>query len=244
MNSEEQNYTIALQEALKSEELRRMQSENRLNEINSMQKDKEPNIIQYQLDLTIELDRIQHLLSGHIIEKDNEGNMFWQEPKDDRLKILSDYGVKVIMNIVAFYLNKNTLLSNYDEETIFWKVRDFGIELADLVFNRYEVFFSYPSPEELFNRYKEDAIKMEITEEELYKKCIQWSREELQSKFRHFPMIVLNLVDSVHSTYLRALNGEERESLRKQWNIHESLNNNPMGNLGGKFSVMKPSTWK
>ena len=147
------------------------------------------------------------------------------------------------MNIVSFYINKNTLLSNFDEETIFWKVKDFGTELADLIFNRYEVFFYYPTPEELYEKYLPIAKRdnANISETELYNKCIQWSREELQSKFRHYPMIILALVDSVHATFLRALNGEERTSLRKQLNIHQSLNDNNMFNQQqkkGGFGVM------
>ena len=42
------------------------------------------------------------------------------------------------MNIMSFYLNRNTILSNYDETTINWKVYDFGYELVDLIFTRYE----------------------------------------------------------------------------------------------------------
>jgi hypothetical protein len=246
MNRDEESYMIALQESLKQQELKTLQTENRLSENNSMRNDDKPNVIQYQLDLKEELERIQHLLSGHIIKYKDGGGSYWAEPEDDRLKILSDYGVKQLMNILAFYLSKNTLLSNYDEETIWWKVKDFGTEVTDLVFSRYEHFFYYPSPEELFEKYRMNAIQLGLTENELYFKCVQWSREELQSKFRHFPMIILSLIDTVHSTFLRALNGEERESLRRQVNIHESLNNNSMFNNGGqaKFSLIKPSTWK
>lgn len=212
---------------LEAERLRRMTAENNLSQMSSFNTTKDSTMMEYQLDLDKELDRIYHLLSGHVVSTDPiTRNVRWEEPEDDRLKIFSDYGVKQIMNIISFYINRNTLLSNYDEETIYWKVKDFGIELHDLIFNRYEAFFYYPSPEELFDKYKrvaeEKGIKM--TEAELYAKCVQWSREELQSKFRHYPMIILALIDSVHTTFLRAMNGEERRSLRKQIQIHESLN--------------------
>ena len=96
---------------------------------------------------------------------------------------------------------------------------------------------------ELYEKYLPIAKRdnANISETELYNKCIQWSREELQSKFRHYPMIILALVDSVHATFLRALNGEERTSLRKQLNIHQSLNDNNMFNQQqkkGGFGVM------
>ena len=83
------------------------------------------------------------------------------------------------MNIMAFYLNRNTILSNYDEETINWKILDFGNELADLIFNRYE------------------EMGMDT-----------------KQKIKMYPMIIKELVDTIHSTYLRAYHGGERESLR------------------------------
>lgn len=248
MNAEEQKEFEMMRKTLDAETLKRMDIENNVNN-NTMANDmrNNANVMEFQLDLKDELDRINHLLRGDIIVRDADGNENWVEPDDDRLKILSDYGVKQLMNLIYFYINKNTLLSNYNEEMIFWKVRDFGIELSDLIFNRYEAFFSYPTPEELYNIYKPLMIKnkIAITENELYLKCIQWSKEELQSKLRHYPTIVMALVDSIHSTYLRALNGEERESLRRQMSIIQSLNNNqPQVNTGSKFSVLKPSTWR
>jgi hypothetical protein len=246
LTNEEINYVNALQESIKSEELRRMQAENRLNENIQITNNEKPNVIEYQLDLKDELERMNHILSGHVIENTSDGGTKWVEPKDDRLKILSDYGVKQIMSILYAYLSKNILLSNYDEETIYWKVRDFGIELTDLIYCRYEHFFYHPSPEDLFDKYKNKAEELGLTEDELYMECVKWSREELQSKFRHFPMLVTMIVDTVHSTFLRALGGEERESLRKQLNIHQSLNSNPMNNQQERRSInpLKPSTWK
>ena len=32
------------------------------------------NLIQYQLDLKEELERVDHLIRGHVIKRDNEGN--------------------------------------------------------------------------------------------------------------------------------------------------------------------------
>lgn len=208
-----------------AEQLRRMDAENKVSQMSGFQAGKEPNIIEYQLDVSPTLDRIFHLLSGHVVmRKDNKE--YWEEPKDDRLKILSEYGVKQIMNLLSFYINPNTLLSNFEEEQIYWKTKDFGIELADLMFNRYEDFFFYPTPEELLEKYWPivKAKRMNISEQEMYFKCVQWSREELQMKFRHYPILIQVLTDTIHATLLRALKGEERESLRKQYNIHQSLN--------------------
>lgn len=244
MNEREQKYIELLEEQKMALEVARQRMENQYNQASGFNAERQPNMIQYQLDVQDELDRLYHLLSGHIVKKDTQGNEFWDEPEDDRLKIFSDYGVKQIMNILSFYINKNILLSNFKEEDIFWKVHDFGMELLDLVYCRYEVFFHYPTPEDLYDKVIETVEAnyqlfphlmiqngdgtIEIDQHLLYKKCVQWSKEELQSKYRHFPMIIQALIDSVHATYLRAMNGEERESLRKQYNIHETLSNQPM----------------
>jgi len=240
---EQAAYFNMADQRIREAELGKLRAENTMSQMSSFPPTKEPNIVEYQLDLKEELDRIHHLISGHVLTRDNDNNEVWHEPLDDRLKIFSEYGVKQIMNIISFYINRNTLLSNYDAETIMWKVRDFGIELADLIYTRYEVFFAYPTPEELFEKHYTQAKLQGITDYELYLKCIKWSNDELRQKIRHFPMIVLSLVDTVHSTYLRALNGEERETLRKI--IHVSQNTSTQGNQTqqNKFSMLKPSTW-
>lgn len=263
MDNQETRYMNLLQKELEEEKIRRMQIQNEYGQSSGFSNSHiNEGIAEIQLDLEKELDRIHHLLSGHVlVKKDNEQGGYtegWDEPKDDRLKILSPYGVDRIMNLLSFYLTPNTLLSNYKEEMIMWKIRDFGIELADLMFTQYELIFSYPSPEELFEKYlpyvtsnyknypnllivNENGQK-HIDETALYNKCVQWSREEMQLKFRNYPTLLLAIVDVVHNTYLRALNGEERESLRKQIQIHQSSLVNqpgqqkPQGVLGGLFT--------
>lgn len=184
------------------------------------------NIAEFQLNLDKELDRIYHLLSGHMLVRDENGER-WDEPDDDRLKVFSEYGIKALMNIISFYVHKGILLSYYSkEEYIQDIVWNFATELSDLIYNRYEYFFHYPSPEELFDIYlpiiKRDNLP--IDENELYWKCVQWSNEELQSKFRHYTMIIYAIADTVEATFRRALGGKERESLRKNITINQSLN--------------------
>lgn len=244
INPDVQRYIESMEKELHSEKMRRMGYEND-NLLSGFSTNKDPNLLQYFLDLEEELEKIYHLLSGHILTKDVDGVEVWTEPKDDRQKIFSDYGVKQLMNIISFYVNPNTLLSFYDEETIKWKVRDFGIELADLIFNRYEVFFYYPTPEELFDKYvsylKDGKINM--TEDQLYAKCIQWSREELQQKFRHYPMMVLAIMDTVHSTYLRALGGKTLRGLTEHVHVSQNANMGEPAQQMKQSKFWNPKTW-
>jgi hypothetical protein len=242
MNEQEQMYFENVNKQLEMEQNKRMQNEINQSQASSFTAQQDLNLITEQLDLKEELDRIHHLLSGHIIKQLPDGSEKWGEPDDDRLKTLSDYGVKQIMNIVQFYVNKNTLLSNYDKDTILWKVKDFGNELNDLILTKYEDIFYYPKPEELYDTYLPFIGNFDIDKEELYAKCVRWSKEELQSRIRHYPLLVLSLVDTVHTTYLRALNGEERESLRKFMHVSQTANPQ-MQNPTKSFSLFKPSTW-
>lgn len=243
MDDNEQRYVALLSQQLEQEQIKRMQVENQFSQSSPSLDQGNAGLVEYQLNIKEELEKIHHLLSGHIIKKDSKNNEYWAEPDDDRLKVFSDYGVKRIMNIVEFYINKNTLLSNYDEETINWKVRDFGIALADLIFTQYEDFFYYPSPEALYDRYSKiiRTSNLGISDHDLYIKCVQWSKEELQHRIRHYEITILEIVDSVHSTYLRALNGEERDSLRKNWHIHENTSQQTQQPMKSKW--YKPSTW-
>lgn len=245
--AEAQNrYSQILQKELEEEKLRSLALHNgaaqRNNSYNIPQQE---NLVELQLNPEKILETIKNsIASAKLVIED--GNEFWVEPDDDRLKIFSEYGIHLIMNLLRLYVNPNTLLSNYNPEQVNWKVRDFGIELADLIFNRYEVFFYYPSPEELYEKYRLIAIKhnLQMTEQELYTKCVQWSKEELQSKFRHYPSICLGIIDVVHSTYLRALNGEERESMRKFMHVSQNVMPNPnLQNKPTSFNIFKPKTW-
>lgn len=96
------------------------------------------NLIVFQLELDNILERIEHLLKGDVIREDEEGNVVYSVPEDDSLIVLNDYGVQLIMNIISFYLNRNTILSNYKIERIYEILFDLGNELADLVYINYE----------------------------------------------------------------------------------------------------------
>ena len=170
----------------------------------------EDNLIRWQLDLKEDLDRIHHLLKGDTIEEIGSGDVVYVPATEDGLKPFNEFGVQLIMNILQFYLNRNTLLSNYNEETINWKVYEFGLDISDLVHNRYQEM----------GMDTKDKIKM-------------------------YPMVVRELVDTVHSAYLRALRAGERESLRTARTVTQTdaVGDMQMGMQKPSKSLWKPSTW-
>jgi hypothetical protein len=171
-----------------------------------------PNLIVYQLELDNILERIEHLLRGDVIEQDAEGNVIYVEPKDTSLIVLNDYGVKLVMNIISTYLNRNTILSNYSEDRINKILYNLSIELIDVIYVNYE----------------------------------KMGMDTIEKKSR-FPSLVVSIVHAIESSYMRALSGKERESLRSARMVTQ---NEPLGNQmqrgysGGKrFKMFKPSTW-
>ena len=144
------------------------------------------NLIQWQLELDSILERIEHMLRGDKPSWES-GSIVWKKPSQDEEKILNDFGVAEVMRVLSMYLNRNTVLSNYREETINEKMFDLGNELADLFFLKYE------------------AMGLNSLE-----------------KRKLYPIIVRELVDVVHSSYLRALHGGERESLRESRTVAQT----------------------
>lgn len=251
---------LGLEEELRHEKLKNIQQTNQ-NIRSSIYSDNEiNNLVQWQLDLTEEKEKIDHLLRGHIIKRLQDGNEYWAEPHDLKLKPLSDYGVEQLMNIINFYLSRNNILSFYDEEQIRTKMLDIGEELADKIFNEYEYFFYIPTIMDLIKRdykkihkmritFKNNPVLLESFTDELYKQYL-FEIEEIRIKnLKNFPMIHQLVTNQIHAAYNRALRGEERESLRKFMHINLSDGiakkeiGYPASSPKQKFRLTNPSTW-
>lgn len=111
------------------------------------------NLIVYQLEFDNIMDRLEHQLRGDVIKTDNEGNQFWSAPTkkikdpktgkekevvDEDLQTLNDYGVSLIMNTIGSYLNRNTVLSNYDIDRINEILYDLGNKIRIIIYCSYE----------------------------------------------------------------------------------------------------------
>ena len=164
----------------------------------------EKGLAEEQLDLTEELERIEHLLRGHLIKRDSAGIPYWDDDVDEKMQPLNEYGIRRIMKILNMYLCKRKLLSNYTAEQVMEKMEDFATELCDLI----------------FMEYREMGL-------------------DTSDKKKMYSMLCRELQDAVHDVYNRALNGKERESIRKHWSIQETMGG--VGeNAGGKPN---PLSW-
>jgi len=145
------------------------------------------NLVKWQLELDNILERVEHIIRGDRITHDPQGNIIWERTTDIKHITLNDYGVSEVMRILSIYLNRNTILSNYSSDEIDNKVYDFGCDLSDLFYMKYE--------------------SMGLDDPE---------------KRKEYPMLMREIIDTVHSAYARAYHGGERESLREARQVTQS----------------------
>jgi hypothetical protein len=95
----------------------------------------EDNIAKWQLELNDILERAEHILRGDI-PKFEEGHIIWKPSEHPENNPLNDVGVQEIMKILALYINRNKVLSDYTNDEINVKVFDFGRAINNLIFMR------------------------------------------------------------------------------------------------------------
>lgn len=220
------------------------------------------NLIQWQLELDSILERVEHMLRGDKPRFVN-GSLIFVSPDSNEDRIFTDFGVSETMRILSMYLNRNTILSNYDEETINWKVLDFGVEISDFIYTRYETMFAIPTLEQCAKKILGVDI-VQINEGWAVRNGEQFlllgnehlnlinaeRRKQSLEKRKLYPIIVKELVDCVHSAYLRALNGGERLSLHESRSVNqnETLMPGVQFNMNGQpvmreRSILNPMRW-
>jgi len=210
----------------------------------------EKSITREQLDLSDEISRIDYLLKGYSLEPGVDGKLIWKAPTNDDMVIFTEYGIHLIRNTICWYLNKNLLLSNFDDATIRKKMWDFTNDLIDTIFMEYDKVFISPTVKQCIDVLK-DRIERQ-TEISAYAKevaGIEYNRDEIinekfakiedrveeelekikqqiiKSKLKRYMITVRVIQDAIHATYLRAWKGEERRTLRQHTHISESRGN-------------------
>jgi len=211
--------------------------------------EQEKNLAEAQLDCEETLAKINHLLKQDILKLDPETQtMEWFALPDQKKRVLTDEGVDKIMQVMQSYINKETLLSNFDEDTIKRRMLKFALALSALLFLKYELYFRSPSLEECQTILKErinDKVKKkmmakellmeEFNEKEERKLVVEELKprmeyelskirtEQIKLNLREFEMIFTQLEALVEATHNRAWKGEERGSLRRHFNISEVI---------------------
>lgn len=99
---------------------------------------KDGNLAQYQIDSSELLDRLEHFYKGEYLGLDDVGNTVWKKPDDIDQIPLNNFGVSAMMEIVSKYIDRNTVLSHYNEVRIFEILADLGDEIITFVLSNYE----------------------------------------------------------------------------------------------------------
>jgi len=208
----------------------------------------EKNLAEAQLDCEETLTKIYHLLKQDTLKPSEDGILEWIAIEDSKKRVLTEEGVDKIMQIIQSYINKETLLSNFDDKMIARRMLEFSLSFNALMFMKYEVYFRTPTLEECQNILQsriDDKIKRKIMNLELMKRevnkeeitqeilaeiepQIEYEMTKIKSErtklnLREFEMIFTQLKALVESTHNRAWKGEERGSLRRHFNISEVI---------------------
>jgi hypothetical protein len=210
-----------------------------------MYQEMERGLAEEQLDVKEIIRDIFKLLTGKkIVINENTGNYEWKDYDNEvariQSRVLSDYGIQKVMEKVIFYINKSTLLSNYENKEIMSIMYDFTTCLNDFILMRYEGFFYEPSFEECITllqkkiEYKEKIrgytiellggipdkaeIRREVVlemEGKIEEEINKIKAEELEKRINEYDSITMEIEHQVLNTYRRAEGGIERGSLRK-----------------------------
>jgi hypothetical protein len=108
-------------------------------QISSFSARQDENIVRWQLELNDILERAEHILRGDVPEF-TDGHIIWSKNPYPEENPINERGVAEILKILAMYVNRNTILSDYDNKEINIKVYDAGRDINNLVFMRYEDF--------------------------------------------------------------------------------------------------------
>jgi len=97
------------------------------------------NLVKYQLEVNDILERAEHILSGDEPAFE-QGHLIWKSNPEPLQNTLNKLGVREIMQRLAMYINRNTILSDFEQSEIDNKALEFGKALNNLIFMKYEEF--------------------------------------------------------------------------------------------------------
>lgn len=97
------------------------------------------NLIKWQLELDSILERVEHMLKGDKPTYKN-GSIIYISTDNEDERIFNDDGVAEIMRLLSLYINRNTILSNFQPDQINEKVLTLGRALSNLIYLKYDSF--------------------------------------------------------------------------------------------------------
>jgi hypothetical protein len=136
MEQNEINYLQQLEAQLNQAQVEKAQISNVNAQLGLLQNSQEDSIVKWQMDLKEIFDRISHTL-GYVRKEYEDGTEQFEKAKDKE-QIVNEKGLQLIMYILHSYLNKNTILSYYDDEQINFKIKKIGREIVKVIHEKDE----------------------------------------------------------------------------------------------------------
>jgi len=208
----------------------------------------EKNLAEAQLDCNETLTEIRHNLKQDVMKVNESGVLDWEEIEDEKKRTLTNEGVDFIMSVMRQYINKETLLSNFDDKTIDVRMLQISTAFNNNIFMKFEIYFRTPTLDECYDllrerkdnkikqiiltnkllerEYNEDEIRKKVTEDmepQIEKEILKIKEEQKQINLRSYEIIFTYCTHLIHATHNRAWKGEERGSLRRHFNISEVI---------------------
>lgn len=222
---------------------------NQAKQIQYQMEEQEKSLADAQLDCSETLSRVWHLLKQDVLRFDEDKQILdWHPIDDPKKRVLTEEGVDKLMQIMHMYINKETLLSNFDDKMIARRMLEFSLALSALMFLKYEIYFRTPSLkecEEILKKRIQEKVNLklmtanivgnEVDETKIRKDIVneleprmenelqKIKNEQVKLNLREFEMIFTELKAIVEATHNRAWKGEERGSLRRHFNISEII---------------------
>jgi len=94
-------------------------------------------IARWQLELNDILEKAEHVLKDDVVIFEN-GQLIWKDNPHPETNCMTKEGVRICMKLLSMYVNRNTILADYTDEEVRYKVLDFGKRFNNLVFLKYD----------------------------------------------------------------------------------------------------------
>ena len=211
--------------------------------------EKEKSIADAQLEVNETLEKLYHMLRQDVYKYvDGQQQLMEWIPVADNKRVLTEEGVDRMMQAISFYINKENLLSNFNEDQINEIMLTFRKALNANHYTKYEVWFRIPTFEEckiilenkiqeqvkikefanelIGNNLSKDDIKKELLKKiefTVHKEIKKIKEVKIKENLKEWELMFEGLAQMVFATLNRAWKGEERGSLRRHMNVTELL---------------------
>ena len=127
--------------------------------------------------LTVDWERVEHIVRGHKPKVDSKGNEYFIQIKDH---YLNDYGVNNILHFLSFYLSKEIFLARYSQKKVELIMKQFSQQFTDFFYDNIEEFgLDTPEKKKMSNMFVRAIIDLV---DSAYSKAVEGKLSEMVFK--------------------------------------------------------------